>query len=215
MARDGNRQRGVAARGPGCENRMPAGGERAGSNVGVCASIVRVGEKVQHRRIVPEIEVSGREREFQHISHVPRDPIRALTEPVSSERQCLLRDIQDADIAKTPVEQVIDERRGARAHIDHARAGGQSGLLEKLQRHIQVGLIPADRIGALGPIDVLPVGSAIIVRIDHIDTRWRLPRGRIEARRRQVKSRGCRRTGGRSMIPDKFAKPSSARGPAG
>ena len=121
MARDGNRQRGVAARGPGCENRMPAGGERAGSNVGVCASIVRVGEKVQHRRIVPEIEVSGREREFQDVSRVPRDPIRAHR--AGDERQCLLRDIQDADIAKTLVEQVMDERRGARAHIDQARAG--------------------------------------------------------------------------------------------
>ena len=46
--------------------------------------------------------------------------------------------------------------------------------------------MPADRIDALGPIDVLPVGSAISARMGHIDRGGGCRGGRIEVPRRQV-----------------------------
>ena len=65
------------------------------------------------------------------------------------------------NVVNTHVQQIVHQRRGARADVDNPSVRIQSGLLEQLNRNIQVRCKPTDLIGLLGAIHRLPVVGCV------------------------------------------------------
>ena len=106
---------------------------------------------------MPEVKSTGGQHRLQDIRDVPVHFSCSITESFSSHGQGSIRNIQYADVTDATIEQIIHERRGSAANIDDSRIRRQAGQPQQLDGHIQMRPIPADGIGSLCSIYLLPM----------------------------------------------------------
>ncbi len=123
----------------------------------VASGLGWISQKVEHRPVMPEVKAAGRQHRVQDIRDDPVHFSCSITESFSSHGQGFIRDIQNAEVTDTTIEQIIHERRGSAANINDSRIRRQAGQFQQLDGHVQMRPIPADGLGCLCSIDFLPV----------------------------------------------------------
>jgi len=125
--------------------------------VNVGGPVFRRRQKMKHRAIVPHVVGVRSEGDLRDIGLEPVNPWGTRTQSAPGRFQCGTGQVENGDIAKSVVQQVIDECRCAPAHVDNRTVGGYAGGANQIQREAGVLLVPADRIGGFGGIDLFPV----------------------------------------------------------
>ncbi len=137
---------------------MPARLHRPRDLADIGRPILRPGQEVKHRPVVPDIEASRLERIAGDIPAMPLDPGRRRAQSLSGNLQGGRGKVQYVHLPIAHGHQVIDQRRFAAADIyDPAFAAGRR-LTDQLQRDLQVRPVPAHLVGAPGAVDVIPMG---------------------------------------------------------
>lgn len=127
----------------------------------VTPPVVRIGEEVKHRAIVPHV-VGGR-WQFD-VQDVALDPVHAtplLCQTGATLAKCGAGKIQRRNFPVLAVEQAVDQGRCPAPHVDD-RGGGRRGMCRNQpKRELGFGLIPAHFSGLLLPVNGFPMRFSV------------------------------------------------------
>jgi len=79
-----------------------------------------LGQEVEDGAVVPDVAVLLGQRDGCDVAQKPRHRVRAPGEPVAGDVDGALGDVEHAEAAVSPIEQVIDQRRFTGADVDDA-----------------------------------------------------------------------------------------------
>ena len=134
-------------------------------DVPVATLIDFVGQEVQHRPVVPDIEDPPR-RVIPNIGIHPLHWRRVVPQPFLRDAQRRGRHVHHGEIVVAAREQVIDQTRCPATDVDDAGGGVHPGGVDHPQRHHRFGFEPAARRLALG-VGAVPVGGQLGVGHSH------------------------------------------------
>ena len=111
---------------------MPARRDGTVGRVDVPLTILRIGQEVEDRPVVPEVigtsQSAGRDVRFK-----PRDAAGLPAKPLFRPLQGVGGDIQHGQVGISPVEQCVHEQRGPAAGVNDARILPCTGGLDQLK----------------------------------------------------------------------------------
>jgi hypothetical protein len=109
--------------------------------------------------VVPE-GVTTLEPISANVDLQPLDPPRrSRTKLVASALQSRGGDVGHGHVPMSALEQMGSEARGAPAEVENRGVGGQLGPLDQLERETRLRLVPADLVGILARVDLVPMAS--------------------------------------------------------
>ena len=150
------------------DDQMAAFGDRPPGQIDILPSVRRIGQEVEHRPVMPDIEGA----DIPNLGHIGRDPLDTpgpLAQPRPGLAQGGLGDIEHGDSLERKIQQPIDEHRGPAAHVDDAATGGRGHRTNQFQRQARLALIPANARRPFGRIDLFPMGLQVCLH--HRSTR--------------------------------------------
>lgn len=98
-----------------------------------------------------------RETGFRHVGADPLNAIRTLAKASSGRLQRRFGKVEYRDVRVTPVEEVIDQRGGSPANVDHTSVAADMRGVQESQGSIEMRSEPAYVVRAFGRVDRVPV----------------------------------------------------------
>jgi hypothetical protein len=136
----------------------------------VSLAILRVGEEMEQCAVMPYIEPP---KIFLR-DHITQDPIDL---PCSASQATLgdlepgLRDVENRDLLKALIEEMIDEGRSSPSDVDDALGSPPDRFSDEPPRHLRIRFVPARLIDTPGRIHPLPITCTP----HESDSSWALP----------------------------------------
>jgi hypothetical protein len=107
----------------------------------------RVGEEVEHRAIVPEVDARFVEERGRRVTDDPTHARRRVPEPRARMLERLRGDVGDGHPLEPSGEEIVDERRSAAPHVDDVRARVEPAAVDPRERPLEAWPVPAHRVG--------------------------------------------------------------------
>ena len=115
-----------------------------------------VGEEVEHGPVVPEPVPAGRTPVEDVVTEPGNRGGRA--DPSTGLGQRGLGDVHDRQVDEAALDQTVDEQGGPATDVDDRGQRFDTERFDQFEGRSRLGLVPADRLEALAPIGLVPVG---------------------------------------------------------
>lgn len=138
---------------------MTTVGQRVAKLRDVGAAPAGIGQEVEHRAIVPDVDAAGRQVDARDVTLHPAYLRGVAPEAVSHGGERFAGDIQHGDRFESRGEQIVDERRRAAADVENAGTVRGARRPDQRQRSLQVWSIPAHRVGRFRSVHIAPMAG--------------------------------------------------------
>lgn len=125
--------------------------------VEIAVPVRRIDHEMEHGAVVPE-GVTTLKAIRANVDLQPLDPPgRSRTKLAASALESRGGDIGHGHVPMSALEQMGSEARGPAAEVEYRGVGGQLGPFDQLERETRLRLVPADLVGILARVDLVPM----------------------------------------------------------